>query len=93
MIDPEKATEGLFTYRRPRLYRVACEDCNSRKNLGFDYTDDVIKKTVSPHILRNEVHNKFLIFINDYVVNLINAVKKVRIHRVYSVDKDYEHIN
>ena len=52
-----------------------------------------MNKTTSSHLRRNPTVNTFLSFLTDYFTNLIRGVKWVSIHRVYTVDKDYEYIN
>ena len=62
-------------------------------NIDFDYRNDVIKLNVSKHLLRVPIIYWFTVYMNDYFVNLIDTTKKVRIFRVFSVNKDYQYIN
>ena len=82
-----------FNYKKKSLYKIARTAGEERLNTGFDYTDSVMKKSVSPIILRNETMSIFITYLNDYVVNLINAIKKIKIRRNYIVSKDYEYID
>jgi len=82
-----------FTYRKKSLYKIARTFGDERINTGYDYTDTVMKKTLSPYIFRNATMTNFITYINDYIVNLINATKKFKVRRVYTVDKDYEYID
>jgi hypothetical protein len=81
------------TYKKQSLYKIALTKGEHRKNLGYDYTKTLMEKTVSKHTSRNPIIEGFLSYITDYFVNLIRAVKWVQIHRVYTVDKDYEYID
>lgn len=85
--------EQIFTYRKNSLYKIARKAGEKRLNVGFNYRDEVMKRTVSPHMLRNPLMANFLTFINDYVVNLINGARRIKISRNYTVDKDYEYID
>ena len=85
--------EPQFTYKKKSLYRISRTFGKTRLHNGFDYSNSVMKKTLSPHIYRNKTMSDFLIYLNDYIVNLINAVKKFNVRRVYTVDKDYEYID
>ena len=85
--------DGLYKYRRKSLYGIARTAGEQRKNLGFDYSQSIFKKTMSPHILRSSNISDFVQFLNDWFVLLINSTKKMRIFRNYTVDKDYKHID
>lgn len=82
-----------FSYKKKSLYKLARNRGEQRLNLSFDYTNDVITRTISKHLLRVPIIAYFTVYLNDYFVNLINTVKIVKIFRVFSVDKDYEYIN
>jgi hypothetical protein len=49
-----------------------------------------MRNSLSPHIYRNDVMRDFLDFINDYVYNKIQAVRKLRFFKNFTVDKDYD---
>jgi hypothetical protein len=82
-----------FSYKKPSLYKLARKRGENRLNLSYDYTNDLIFKSISSHLLRVPIIYYFCVYLNDYFVNLINTNKMVRIFRVFSVDKDYEYIN
>jgi hypothetical protein len=85
--------KDLKKYKKQSLYKIARLKGEQRKNLGYNYTETLMDKTLSGHTTRNSTIDGFLTFITDYFVNLIKAVKWVQIHRVYTVDKDYEYID
>lgn len=64
------------------------------KNLGYDYTETLLTKTMSPYMFKNP---KIANFLNGYVrkilILLINNVKYLRIFYNYSVPKKYTKIN
>ena len=82
-----------YTYRKKSLYKTAYTFGEDRKNLGFDYTKKIMEKSLSPYIHRNPMMSAFVTYLNDYVVNLITAIKKFKMRRIYTVDKDYQHID
>jgi hypothetical protein len=93
-MDVEEITSDLFKYKRPSLYKIARTAGEERLNTPFNYSDnnEVIKRTISPHITRNPVVEKFLQFINDHTVLMYKATTWFKLKRVYTVDKDYEYI-
>jgi hypothetical protein len=84
---------GLYKYKRKSLYKVARTYGENRKNVGYDYTDTVLKKTMSNHMFRNQTLIDFLGFVNDIWVKMIDSIKSYKIFKTYSVDKDYKNIN
>ena len=89
----EKLFSGLKKYKKKSLYREARTRGERRENLGFDYREEIMNKTTSKHLNRNSTANGFLSFLTDYFSNIIGGVKWIQIHRVYTVDKDYEYID
>jgi hypothetical protein len=84
---------GRFGYKKQSLYKLAKTAGEERSNIAYDYSTSIIEKNVSKHLLRIPIVYYFTLYLNDYFVNLINTTKIVRIFRVFSVDKDYQHIN
>jgi len=82
--------DGLYGYKLKKLYTIAKRSKDKRKNLGYDYSNQVMRKTVSPHLYRNPVMRDFLDFINDYVYNKIQSVRKLKLFKNFTVDKDYD---
>lgn len=89
----EDILKGLKKYKKQSLYKIARTEGEERLNIGFDYTEVLMHKSTSKHIQRNSTANNFLSFITDYFVGIIKGVKWIQLHRVYTVDKDYEYIN
>jgi hypothetical protein len=82
--------DGLYGYKLRKLYTVAKRSKDNRKNLAYDYKDKIMKNSVSPHIYRNDVMRDFLDFINDYVYNKIQSVRRLKLFKAFTVDKDYD---
>jgi len=77
------------------LYRKALEFGVKRLHKGFDYhqTDIIVKKTMMPRFQSNETIRNFLSYVNDVVVEQIDAVKVIRTYFNYTVDKNDKNIN
>ena len=93
MEEQEELLKGFKKYKKKSLYKEARTRGEERKNLGFDYKEHLMEKTTSRHLRRNPTANTFLTFMTDYFANIIRGVKWIQIHRVYTVDKDYEYID
>jgi hypothetical protein len=91
--NQEELLTGLKNYKKKSLYREARTRGEERKNVGFDYREKLMDKTTSFHLRRNPTTNTFLTFLTDYFTNIIKGVKWIQLHRVYTVDKDYEYID
>ncbi len=77
------------------LYKKSYEHGAKRKNLGFDYHEEdiILKRTMMPRLFENETVAGFLRYINNVMVNNIDAVKIVRNFFNYTVDKNDTNIN
>lgn len=93
-MDINDITNDLFKYNKKSLYKIARTVGEVRLNTPFDYTKEgeIIKRTISPHIIRNNVMFTFLKFINDHIVLMIKSINYIKLKRVYTVDKEYEYI-
>lgn len=86
-------TDDLFNYKRESLYEIARTEGEERHDLTYDYRDTVMKNSLSDHLFRKENIYTFLIFVNDFWVNLIDTTKKISLFKAYSVSKNYRHVN
>lgn len=80
--------QDLLGYKKRKLYQVTKRRKNNRKNLGYQYGSNLLKNGLSPHILRNSVINDFITLITDYLLNIINNIKKLEKYKNFTVDKD-----
>ena len=79
---------------RNSIFRKAYERSEKRLYIGFDYTDKVLEKSVSPHMFGvSAFSDKFLSFLNKMIVNNIEAAKKIRIFANPAVDKNETKFN
>jgi hypothetical protein len=80
--------KGLLGYKRKKLYDYAKSRKDNRLHLGYDYSEDLMRNTLSDHILRNSVMNDFTSLINDYVINLVSGIRRLKLYKNYTVKKD-----
>tara|TARA_Y100001958_G_C21162919_1_gene496382 strand:- start:835 stop:1110 length:276 start_codon:yes stop_codon:yes gene_type:complete len=82
---------NLLVYRRKRLYKVAKHRRDSNLNTKFDYKTgerSLIKRVMSPHILRNQTMREFTVFINDFMLNLLDQVRYLKGYKNFTIEKD-----
>lgn len=84
--------DGLYRYKREKRYNYQKVRKDNRKNLGFDYSETLINMNVSKHIFRNETVRDFIDFCNDYYMNTIKQIRKMKNWKNYTVDKDSQNI-
>jgi len=81
--------KNLFTYKRKRLYDVAKEKQDVRLNGPGNYqTKGLLANMLSRHIQRNKVVSEFIQFLDDYLLNILNANRFLRSYKNYTVKKD-----
>ena len=78
----------------PSLYKTTYEEGWELKNLGYDYTDTLLRKNLSGYMFRNLNLRTFLEnYLNPIMTFFVNRVKYLRIYYNYAVPKDYDKIN
>jgi hypothetical protein len=79
-----------FEYPLDKQYTYA----DDLKNLGNDYSKNLMKNSVS-HIMYANSYVKVLLdnYIEPALVKLINSVKFIRVYFNIAVDKNYKNIN
>lgn len=75
------------------LYDATNSSENNLKNLGYDYTETLMRKTVSNYLYRNTKIAGFLEKLNAYMVQHVNLVKYIRVYYNYTVPKNYQKID
>lgn len=78
----------------PSLYKATYESDWELKNTGNDYSENLMRNTLSSYMFRNE---RLQAFINNHLGPImtfyINKVKYLRIYYNFAVPKDYQKIN
>jgi hypothetical protein len=88
------ATEKNNRTGFPSVFKAAYEEGWHLKNLGFDYTNNLLTNTMSKYMFKNPHLGEFLRkYLNPIMVFWINRVKFLRIYFNFAVPKDYEKIN
>ena len=85
--------KDLLVYKRKRLYKIAKHRRDDLKNTKYDYKSGqrgLISKQISYHIQRNQTMREFLLFINDYIINLLDQVRYLKNYKNFTVNKDDE---
>ena len=77
------------------LYSTMYDAGRKKLHEGFDYhqEDVIVKKTMMPRLMQNENVKRFLSYINNTMVNNIDAVKVIRNFFNYTVPKNDTKIN
>ena len=81
----------LLVYKRKRLYKIAKHRRDDLKNTKYDYKSGqrgLIGKQVSQHIQRNQTMRQVLLFVNDYIVKLLDQVRYLKNFTNFTVQKD-----
>jgi hypothetical protein len=80
--------QDLFKYKLVNLYDYKKTRKDNRLNLGYDYSERLINDNVSQHILRNDIVNTFVLFLNDYFYRIIRSIKSLQGYKNYTIKKD-----
>jgi hypothetical protein len=84
----ESLYKGLLKYKLKKLYSSRKTRKDNRLNLGYDYSESLMQRNMSSHVLRNQTISDFISFINDYLMNLIRSIKMMQQYKNYTVKKD-----
>lgn len=75
------------------LYDIRDSKNDRLKNLGYDYSNTLLTRTLSNYLFRNEKVAGYLQKLNAIMVNYLNSVKTIRVFFNYTVPKNYQKIN
>lgn len=92
-IDTLDLTSDRYGYRKTSLKKIARLSGEDRKNLGYDYSQTLFSSNISRHIVRKNTVSNFIVYLNDWFVELLNTVKRVKNFKNFTVDKDYTYID
>tara|TARA_B000000441_G_C21719541_1_gene338179 strand:- start:334 stop:603 length:270 start_codon:yes stop_codon:yes gene_type:complete len=84
--------KDLYKYKRIRKYDVKKEFRDERLYLGYDYSQNLIKNSISKHILRNETVKDFIEFCTDYYMNTIKQIRSMKNWKNFTVKKEDKNI-
>ena len=80
--------QNLFKSRQRRDSDVRKTAVDDRKNLGNDYSQNVLRKSMSAYIFRNNAMNDFVILIQKVFSDLINSVSYLKGFKSYTTKKE-----
>lgn len=77
-----------------RSYKYTANHANDvYSNLGFDYRENIFKKTLSKQLFANDKSKKILNEIQKIIFLLIEETKLLKTRFVFALDKDSKLIN
>lgn len=76
------------------IFKPIYERKEKRLNLGYDYKDNIMRKTLSSQMFNvNSTLDMFIKQINDIMYNMIESVKQIKIFANPAVDKYENKLN
>lgn len=70
------------------IFRPVLQRREKRKHVGFDYRDQILKRTLSSQMFEvNETLTTYISQIEKIVYEWVEAVKQIKIHANPAVDK------
>jgi predicted hydrocarbon binding protein len=79
---------GLYKYKIAKKYSLTKTMNDRRRNMGRDYSKDLLKNSLSGHIQRSDMMSTFLGFVQDVFVESVKTVSRLRVFKAFSVNKD-----
>lgn len=89
MAQNEDILEGLFKNTKISIYDATDSAKDDRKNTGYDFSQDLMHKNLSPLLFKNEYLANFINLIQLPIIKFINTVTTLRVYKSYTVKKDY----
>jgi len=63
---------------------------DKRKNLGNDYTNNMLRKSLSSYIVRKNCMNDFVVLIQKVLADLVGSVTYLKGFKSFTTKKDYK---
>lgn len=82
--------KNLFKSRQKKNYDVRRSALDSRKNLGNDFSENILKNTLSDYIFRNRYMGDFIVMLQQVLTDLINSVTYLKGYKSFTTKKDYK---
>jgi hypothetical protein len=89
MAQNEDMLDGLFKNTKISIYDATDSAKDDRKNTGYDFSQDLLRKNLSPLLFKNEYLANFINLIQLPIIKFINTVTTLRVYKSYTVKKDY----
>ena len=71
----------------PEMYRLRHKHDSVSEDTGFDYSKNILKRTLSPVLYNNDDNELFLDKLNDMTLSMVESVLPVRNLFFYSHNK------
>jgi hypothetical protein len=84
--------DGLFRYKRAKIYNLTKTMNDRRANEGRDFSKDLLVNSLSRHIQRKDLMQNFIGFIQDIFVENIKTVTRLKLFKAFSMPKDYDKV-
>lgn len=78
---------------RKSYFEVAESRRDANHDLGYDYRDKVMEKSLSGILFNDEKRSSIIMKFNDLMVMMIDSVKNIKKTFVYSVSRNSRNIN
>jgi len=82
--------QNLFKSRQKRNYSIRESVMDKRKNLGNDYTNNMLRKSLSSYIVRKNCMNDFVVLIQKVLADLVGSVTYLKGFKSFTTKKDYK---
>lgn len=89
MAQTNNMSDGLFKDTKISVYAATDSAKDDRKNVGYDFSQDLLQKNLSPLLFKNEYLANFIRLIQLPIIRFINSVTTLRVYKSYTVKKDY----
>lgn len=84
--------DGLFKADKESLYDFQHTIKDNRKNLGRNFTKDLLFINISRSIYRNAYMKDFVLLLQNILVKYVYAVTYLKIYKSFTVDKNYKKV-
>ena len=82
--------KNLFKSRQKRNYDVRKTAVDSRLNLGNNFSENVLKNSMSNYVFRNKHMSDFITMLQLSLTDLINSVTYLKGYKSFTTKKDYK---
>lgn len=82
--------KNLFKSRQKRNYDVRKTAVDSRLNLGNNFSENVLKNSMSNYVFRNKYMSDFITMLQLSLTDLINSVTYLKGYKSFTTKKDYK---
>lgn len=81
--------KDLYKYKLIKKYDLTKSMNDLRRNEGRDYSDNLLKNSLSNHIQRKDTMRDFIGFLQDVFVENVKTVTKLKLFKAFAMPKDY----